>query len=340
MWHLRIRKMKFVSELVAVGVHEVEIIGDGAIYRVGGLDADTAGTIDGVAYRTLPDVGEHLATVTTVNDVHLGEIECGKIVGVVEAAFRVQPGETPYATFMSEAVIEDMRALSPDAVIVKGDLTSFGTRDEFDAFRALYEPAFGDRLTYVRGNHDSYPGEVYADWPVQIVDVPGARIILLDTSRVASGSGYISRDQIDATAAAADEATTPVIVMGHHPLFVDGAMAPERFDGVNPTDSAALLAALLPRRHVVSYSAGHTHRCHRVDVDGLAVTQVACVKDFPGAWAEYHVGTRGIAQTVHRASRPDAVAWAETTRTMFDGFYGAYAMGELRERCFTLPLER
>lgn len=329
-----------MKELVSIGVNDVEIFDGETIRRHNGLPPNTDGVIDGVSFRTLTDVGEFLATVATVNDVHLGEVECGKIVGIAEAAFRVQPGEVPYATYMSEAVIEDMAQRDPDAVIVKGDLTSFGTLEEFEEFRSLYEPAFGDRLTYVRGNHDSYPGNVYANWPIQVIDVPGLRVVLLDTSRDRCASGFLSSDQIDATVATAEQATTPVIVMGHHPLFVEGAFSLDHFDGVNPDDARDFFRAVLPRRNIVAYTAGHTHRCHRVNVEGFVSVEVACVKDFPGAWAEYHVGTRGIAQIVHRASRPDAIAWAEKTRTMFDGFYGTYVMGQLEERCFTLPLER
>ena len=44
-----------------------------------GLDPDTRYELDGLAFRTLPrPAGERLATFATVNDVHFGEIECGR----------------------------------------------------------------------------------------------------------------------------------------------------------------------------------------------------------------------------------------------------------------------
>jgi predicted phosphodiesterase len=329
-----------VRELVAVGPTSAELFIDGVVRTEIDLAPSTDYVIDGVELRTLDSVGEIRSVVTTVNDVHFGETECGRIDGVAVAAFRVEPGEIPYPELMSAAVVADMAGRQPDAVIVKGDLTSEGTTSEYADFLRCYESAFGDRLTHVRGNHDSYHGGTFANWPVQIRDVPGLRIVLLDTARDQSAGGFVSADQIDATVEAVRASTDTVIVMGHHPMFSPGHDQVASAPGINAEDSAALVAALAPLAHVVAYVAGHTHRCRRYDQAGIAMVEVACVKDFPGAWAEYLVGTTGIAQVVHRASGSAAVAWAEKTRTMFDGYYGTYVMDELKHRCFTLPLNR
>src|SRR3546814_19652286 len=70
--------------------------------------------------------------------------------------FRSLPGEEPYPELMNRGAIQEIRAIEPDAVVVKGDLTSDGTQEQYDDFLAAYGPAFGDRLTHVRGNHDAY----------------------------------------------------------------------------------------------------------------------------------------------------------------------------------------
>ena len=62
--------------------------------------------------------------------------------------------------------------------------------------------------------------------------------------------------------------------------------------------------------------------------------EVACVKDFPGAWAEYRIFEGGILQVMHRISRPDAVAWSEKTRAMIGGLYPQYSFGQMEDRCF------
>ena len=139
---------------------------------------------------------------------------------------------------------------------------------------------------------------------------------------------------------ALSDADGTTIVMGHHPLFVEGVDRLKHYDGVNLADSHRLIEAMSAWSNVVACSAGHTYRCRQIIVNGISIGEVACVKDFPGAWAEYIVGSRGIAQIVHRASSPDAIEWAEKTRTMFNGYYGTFAMGKLLDRCFVLPLTR
>ncbi len=328
-----------VRELVAVGPEYAELFVDGVVRRYEKLLPSTNYEFDGVALRTLDSVGDLLSRVVTMNDVHFGEIECGKIGNDATHALRVGHAERAYPEVMNESVIADALATKPDAVIVKGDLTSFGTLEEYATFRSFYVGAFGDLLTYVRGNHDSYPGNVYADWPVQLVHTPGVAVLVLDTARLHETGGFVSADQCAAVKELAEASSDPVLVMGHHPLFVPGVDRLAHFDGVVPEDSAALIKVMAKADNVLAYSAGHTHRCRRRDVDGVAIIEVACTKDFPGAWAEYLIGTRGIAQVVHRASGAAAIAWAERTRTMFDGYYGTYALGELSDRCFVLPFQ-
>jgi hypothetical protein len=63
---------------------------------------------------------------------------------------------------------------------------------------------------------------------------------------------------------------------------------------------------------------------------------VACVKDYPGTWAEYRVHEGGILQIHRRINTPEALDWTEKTRDMFGGAYHEYAFGELSDRCFVI----
>jgi len=65
-------------------------------------------------------------------------------------------------------------------------------------------------------------------------------------------------------------------------------------------------------------------------------TEVACVKDYPGTWAEYRVFEGGVLQIHRRISTPEALDWSEKTRQMYAGTYAAYALGELSDRCFAM----
>ena len=64
--------------------------------------------------------------------------------------------------------------------------------------------------------------------------------------------------------------------------------------------------------------------------------EVSCVKDYPGAWAEYRVHEGGVVQVFHRISTPDALRWSERTRGMYSGTYHDYAFGGGADRNFVL----
>ena len=68
---------------------------------------------------------------------------------------------------------------------------------------------------------------------------------------------------------------------------------------------------------------------------------MACVKDFPGAWAEYAVYDGGLLQIFHRISAPEALAWSEQCRVLYSDFgldYTHHALGRLDDRCFEILL--
>ena len=67
---------------------------------------------------------------------------------------RALPGEPPYPETMNGGAIDEIAALDPDAILVKGDLTNLGSADEYAAFLAAYG-RLGPRMRHVRGNHDA-----------------------------------------------------------------------------------------------------------------------------------------------------------------------------------------
>ncbi len=305
------------------------------------LNADTAYTHEGLEFRTLPrPPGQRLATVTTVNDLHFGETECGQldIEGLdIGPVLRSEPGEDPYPEIMNRGAVAEMAALSPDAVIAKGDVTDDSRREEMDAFVELYEGAFADRLWWVRGNHDT--GFETAG-PRQ-VDLPGVILAILDTAVHGLASGQLDSGQLAWLDQVGADADRPVLVFGHHHCWMPGSGArPDSYFGLHPDDSEALVEVVARRPALVGYFAGHTHRnrVRRFPQTGpVPWVEVACVKDFPGTWAEYRVFEGGILQVSHRIATPKALAWSERCRTMVYGYYPAYAFGQLTDRCF--PIE-
>ena len=63
--------------------------------------------------------------------------------------------------------------------------------------------------------------------------------------------------------------------------------------------------------------------------------EVACTKDYPGAWAEYRVYEGGYTQVMRRVAAPAAREWSELGRTMIQGIYRDLVLGTIDDRCFT-----
>ena len=330
------------TELVCVSSDEV-VISDGRSLRsFEGLEPDAVQLIDGVEARTLPRPGELLSRVATTNDVHFGELECGRFDGSDEGPiFSVPEGAEPYPAMMSRLAVAEIAAIEPDAVIVKGDLTAKGTMEQYSQFLETYEGAFGARLSHVRGNHDCYEHQSYAAFDFQEIEVAGAVIALLDTCRPGFTNGSLRPEQLEALDELGARSELPVIVLGHHPIW-DSRFEPRRDDvfSLLPEATEALLEVVARRASLVTYAAGHTHRTHVVEIDGVPFVDVASLKDFPGAWCEYQIYDGGILQIVRRVAHPDALGWTEQTRAMFSGAYGDYAYGRIEERCRLIRTDR
>jgi 3',5'-cyclic-AMP phosphodiesterase len=322
----------------------VETLGPRHVVRLAGLEPDTEYTleVEGVEpdgalparFRTLArPSGRLLATIATANDVHFGETECGHLGPPHEDIgpfFGVTPGEPPYPEVMNGAVIAEMQALDPDVVVVKGDLTERGTEEQFASFLAAYG-VFGDRLAFVRGNHDA---------PYR-VDVGGVTLAVLDTVIPGRVGGRVPPDELQWLDDLAAETSGPILVFGHHDVWpIDARVRPDDYFGLTPDSSDALVALVARHENLGGYFAGHTHgnRVYRFPAArNVPFVEVACTKDYPGAWAEYRVYEGGYTQEVHRVTSPAAFDWAEATRGMFLGLYGELARGELDARCFTQP---
>ncbi len=219
--------------------------------------------------------------------------------------------------------------------MVKGDLTSMGTRAEYQTFLNAYGPAFGERLVHVRGNHDAYDGEDFASHAPLSVDLPGVTLAVLDTVVPGKAGGRV----VGRVAGVARRRWPPrptgrcwcsATTTSWNPESGRAAATPT--SASTPTTPSGWSRSSPAGPRIVGYFAGHTHRnrVRRISATGdVPWVEVACVKDFPGAWAEYRVHEGGILQVFHRISTPDALAWSEKTRDMYGGLYEMYAFGSL-----------
>jgi 3',5'-cyclic AMP phosphodiesterase CpdA len=332
-------------EITTVADDEI-VVHDGAtVRRYQGLAPDCEHEVDGISVRTLPRPGsELLCRFATVNDVHFGETECGVMEGFeLGAVFRSEPGEEPYPEMMNRGAIDEITSIDPAAVVVKGDLTSDGTVAEYERFLEFYGNAFDSTLHHVRGNHDAYTGGTFASGAPFLVDVPGARLAVIDTTIPRAATGQVAPSTIewlDDVAGDAAREGVRMLVFGHHHVWSPLSKRRESgYFGINPDDSERLIDVVARHDVIAGYFAGHTHRnrVRRIPATGSRPwVEVACVKDFPGTWAEYRVFDGGILQVHRRISTDAALSWTEKTRDMFGGLYPDYAFGTLDDRCFVI----
>jgi Icc protein len=339
------------DERVVTRVGSQEVTTEGPFHdaRVKGLDPDTEYelAVEGVLpdgrwlparVRTLVrPSGRLVATIATANDVHFGETECGKTgdpaTDAIGPVLRSEPGEQPYPELMNRAIVDEMQTLDPDVVVVKGDLTDSGRAEEYESFLACYGQ-LGSRMRHVRGNHDAIrdPELARQDAPYAIA-LAGVTLAVLDTTvpgRVGGELDGMQRAWLDELAAGTPD---PVMVFAHHPIYHHDPNY-----SLSAVDHAALLDVFARCENIVGYLAGHTHSNRVVrDPRGRDVpcVEVACGKDYPGAWAEYRVYEGGYTQTMRRVAAPPARAWSERARHMIQGIYRDLVLGSIDDRCFT-----
>ncbi|MCB1692136.1 MAG: metallophosphoesterase [Pseudomonadales bacterium] len=331
-------------ELTTVSTNHAVFHDSGVVHRVTDLDAGRTHAAFGTTFETLPDLGRVLCTFATVNDVHFGETVCGLMEGSdMGPVFSADDGAEPYPEVMNAGAIREISEIDPMCVIVKGDLTAEGTTAEYERFLEFYGGAFGDRLHAIRGNHDAYHAEAIQTQNRKRIDLPGVTLATIDTVRPGSAGGTVYDDDLDWLDQVAAGSTQPVLVFGHHHVW-DPATSYRSADyfGIQPDESETFIDLVARRPSIRGYFAGHTHR-NRVRyfpaTRDVPWVEVGCVKDFPGNWAEYRVCERGILQVTHRISSPEALAWSEKTRAMYNGSYFDYAFGRLADRCFVVTRE-
>lgn len=249
------------------------------------------------------------------------------------------------ATRCARAALDEAIAWGAQLIVVKGDVCE----ESYDATWDLAADLLADLavpVMIVPGNHDTgslrhfEPEQGAAARGLEVIrgvghcDVPGLRIIAVDSTVPGSGWGEVARhaDEVAELAAGADGAA---FIATHH--------QPQRFrvplywpHGIPGPDARRFTRTVGAANPSVLASSGHTHRNRRRRVAGMHWSEVASTSHFPGVWAGYTVHEGGLHQTVRRIADPEVLAWSEESRRMFGGVWALWAAGELGDRCFTL----
>ena len=236
------------------------------------------------------------------------------------------------------AAVDEARAWGAQLLVVKGDLTQDGTIEQ----ATLAARLIGDLPSLVLvGNHErrreaddltAVFGEALVD-DVRVLDVPGARIVVFDSTHRRGHRGTYDH-HADVVLDAVADAGTPTIVLTHHqpaPLPFTPYWPP----GVPSHQAAHFFDRLAGADPRVLVSTGHTHRHRRHDHGPVVITEVGSTQPHPGTWAGYVVHEGGVRQVVRRVAAPDAIAWTEATRRGVLGIWARWSVGTLDARCFS-----
>lgn len=168
-----------------------------------------------------------------------------------------------------------------DAVIVTGDLTDFGTKEEYQRFREIMEPLTIPYLA-IPGNHDDVSTMRYCfadkdwmpkngplNWGVEFADLA---VIGLDTKVEGKEHGYLNEASLDFLRSRLTAArSSPVIVAMHHPPILTGI---EKMDTQNLRESRELKSILSSYQGELRLVCGHVHR-NIVAPFGKVICQIA-----------------------------------------------------------------
>lgn len=330
----------------------VEVDGDGGPggVAIGGLPADERVTVvvspggRSLSTHTLaPPPGRLLFRFATVNDLHIGATAFGLSGRMVERP--APPPANAHPIRCARAAVRDALAWGAQLLVVKGDLTDTSSPDHWHQVGELLA-GLPVPVEVVPGNHDvSATGTVPAGpelsrhglhlvHGVQVLDLPGVRLVLVDTTLPGHDRGRIAHVQDEVVGVVGRAPGPAVVALHHHPqrFRVPTFLPP----GIPGPEASAFLDAIEAANPATLVTSGHTHRHRRRGHGALTLTEVGSTKDFPGAWAGYAVYEGGVRQVVRRVTAADCISWTEYTRRAVWGAWGIWAPGTLGDRCFSV----
>ncbi|MBL1073933.1 metallophosphoesterase [Nocardia sp. 2] len=303
----------------------------------------------GVFTTLTPPPGRLLRTFALANDLHYGEDSSGVLVGGVADGLRHDTEH--YPEFMLGAILDDLRLpdRAVDHLIVAGDLTDTGTRDQSLAVRARLDDWGGLGRDYFvcRGNHDvvqSGRGEDH--WGMvfhprqHLVEyaVGGLRVVGLDTTRARGAGGTLDREQLEHfRELLRAEPDRPTLVFGHHPVTTHAAVSNPGGPGfvLDRVNAAALHELYRAAPGVFLQHSGHTHRNRVTRADSAVAVEfleVAAAKEYPGGYTLLRVYEGGYLVNFYKSRAPRARHWSTRTRRQFLGLHPDHALGSCADR--------
>jgi 3',5'-cyclic-AMP phosphodiesterase len=215
-----------------------------------------------------------------------------RIAQITDTHLRQQPTELadllgPDACL--ERTVEALRAHSPDAVLLTGDIADDASGEATNRVRTIVE-RLGVPIIATPGNHD-LTAQVENVFGKNSVAVPGWEMVVVNTVIPATEYGRIDIEMLTEQLAHTDG--RPTLIAMHHPPITLSTHRWFQLDGAND-----MVRLITQHRNVKAVVSGHLHQAFAVQIDH--VSYIGC----PSAWyAITHAGN----------------TWAEAK----DGFVGA-----------------
>lgn len=112
----------------------------------------------------------------------------------------IHAGSPYFITNLMTRTVEELNEIKPDVVVITGDLTNMGFRQEFTTARAFVDKIECEHIVVVPGNHDARNvGWVHFEELFgprhKVLDLPDATIVGLDSSEPDLDIGRIGRER-------------------------------------------------------------------------------------------------------------------------------------------------
>ena len=242
---------------------------------------------------------------------------------------------------MNRGAVDEMAAIDPEVVLVKGDLTSDGSRRRVDAFPAATSRPSATASTTCGATTSPGTTCTSARCRSRRSSVGGATLAMIDTSVDGAEYGGLTNEQLEWLDELAAGPTGRSSCSGTTTAGTpDPANGPSATSASTPDDSEQLVKMVAGRPSIAGYFAGHTHRNR--------VRRFAATGDVPlgrGGVREGLPGRLGRVPGPRRRRAADRAPHLDARRarrgprrpaSMYAGLYHDYAFGSLADRCFAI----
>jgi hypothetical protein len=295
--------------------------------------------------RTLrPPPGEELHRIATMSDLHVGGTTFGYLHTIAD-----QDLDDPHPVRCTRAAIREAVAWGAQRIVIKGDVVDQSHPGAWTQAAELLASA-PVPVDVLPGNHETKrrrtidPEVALRPYGLELVrgvrvhDLPGVRLVLVDSTRMDVDWGRLAHVADDLVKVVGDAAGGALVLLHHHP-----ARSPVPLGwpiGIPQAEARTVLHEEAAANPATFVSTGHVHRSRRWQHGPMPLTSVGSVKDYPGVWAGYAVHEGGIRQVVRRVEAPEApeaIHWTERTGDALLGGYRLWTPGRLSDRSFSWP---